>query len=204
MSSPQHSGTARTNGKPMSIAKIHHSEPSIALVGRVAGGVIGAIGRLGSGGKTDLHFTLVVSDAYSGIYAIDGQPTYDASFSLRNASKTLDNMLLIRTNIYRNELPKKIKISLDIAPPKGMNRTVFAQKLVTNAHNFASYVVDYSAPDKLVGATMVQGEYNSSSYIAGLLNSVMGYVPKIETPGYQTPGWDMPIPASYFKGEALR
>jgi len=51
---------------------------------------------------------------------------------------------------------------------------------------------------------MRAGEYNSSSYVAGLLRSVMGYVPLISTPGYQVPGWESPMPGHYFKGEAIR
>jgi hypothetical protein len=51
---------------------------------------------------------------------------------------------------------------------------------------------------------MVEGEFNSSSYVAGLLKSVMGYVPKLYIQEYQTPGWDSPIPSSYYKGEAIR
>jgi hypothetical protein len=51
---------------------------------------------------------------------------------------------------------------------------------------------------------MIEGEYNSSSFVAGLLRSVMGYVPNIDVPGFQVPGWDTPIPSSYFKGEAIR
>ena len=46
---------------------------------------------------------------------------------------------------------------------------------------------------------MLRGEYNSSSFIAGLLNSVYGYAPKISFPGYQMPGWDNPIPSHYFR-----
>jgi hypothetical protein len=46
---------------------------------------------------------------------------------------------------------------------------------------------------------MQQGEFNSSSFMAGLLYSVMGYVPKISTPGYQTPGWESPVPSSFFR-----
>ena len=42
-------------------------------------------------------------------------------------------------------------------------------------------------------------EYNSSSFVAGLLLSVYEYVPEVNFPGYQTPGWENPIPAHYFR-----
>ncbi|MGO4608146.1 hypothetical protein AB4142_17585 [Variovorax sp. 2RAF20] len=46
--------------------------------------------------------------------------------------------------------------------------------------------------------------HNSSSYVAGLLKSVTGYVPLVSVPGYQTPGWESPMPAHCYKGEAIR
>jgi len=47
-------------------------------------------------------------------------------------------------------------------------------------------------------------EYNSSSYLAALLRSVMGTVPVIRVAGYQVPGWENPMPLHFFKGEAIR
>lgn len=209
MTEPRSSGVVKTNSVAASVARVQHSEPRVYLVGRIAaqfndevivGGKrilprlgVGSLGLLGMGRKADLHFTLIVSDSYSGIFGFDGQPTFDAG-----------NRGSIRTQYYRNVLPSGTFIQIDVAPPVGMSQSVFAQKLVVQAYNFASHTLDYSVPEKLVGSTMVAGEYNSSSFVAGLLNSVMGHVPKIETPGYQTPGWESPVPASYFKGEALR
>lgn len=112
--------------------------------------------------------------------------------------------MLIKTKVYNNQFPEKTVIEIVIDPPSGMSRTLFAQELARKACAFASYVLDYSFPKQLRQPVMIPGEFNSSSYMAGLLNSVMGYVPVIKTPGYQTPGWDTPIPASYFKGEAIR
>ena len=51
---------------------------------------------------------------------------------------------------------------------------------------------------------MKAGEYNSGSYLAALLQSVMGYVPQISVMGYQAPGWESPMPSHFFKGEAIR
>jgi len=33
---------------------------------------------------------------------------------------------------------------------------------------------------------------------------VMGYVPELRVAGYQTPGWEEPMPLHFFKGEAIR
>jgi hypothetical protein len=76
-------------------------------------------------------------------------------------------------------------------PSKRNRRTAIAAKEPATAH--------YSFPVYLVGRGMLQGEYNSSSFIAGLLLSVCGKIPEIGFPGYQTPGWDNPIPVHYFR-----
>jgi hypothetical protein len=204
MNEPKYSGIVQTNSFDNSIARIQHSEPSITLMGRVAGGKMGYIGVIGPGRKPDLHFALIISDAYSGIFGFDGQPTSDINFSIKNPKRTLDNAKLIKTGFYRNTLPSDVVFQLEIDPPTGMSKSVFAQNLVQKAYNFSSYVLDYSIPKNLVGSTMVEGEFNSSSYVAGLLKSVMGYVPKLYIQEYQTPGWDSPIPSSYYKGEAIR
>lgn len=203
---PKSSGVAMTNQRTGSIARIQHSEPSVTLMGRIAAGQVGKLGKLGPGGKPDLHFTLIVDDAYSGIFGFDGQPTLGdtSQFSLGQPRESFARMTQIKTLFYRNMLPEGVVIQIEMAPPPDMSKQLFAQGLIQAAHNFASFTLPYSAPRKLVGEVMVEGTYNSSSYIAGLLHSVMGYVPRISTPQYQTPGWETPIPASYFKGEALR
>lgn len=47
-------------------------------------------------------------------------------------------------------------------------------------------------------------KYNSSSYVAGLLQSVTGHVPSISAPEFQAPGWESPMPGHFFKDEAIR
>lgn len=200
------SGVAMTNQQVGSVARIQHSDPNVTLMGRIAGKSAGYIGKLGRGGKPDLHFTLVVDDVYSGIFGFDGQPTFTdtSQIDLARPSDSLARMTRIKTLFYRDILPEDVVVQLPMEPPPGMSRQLFAQRLIQAAQNFASFTLPYSASKKLVGEVMVDGTYNSSSYIAGLLQSVMGYVPEISTPQYQTPGWETPIPAAYFKGEALR
>lgn len=203
---PRVTGTATTNKRAGSIARAQHSEPTITLMGRVAAGPVGNIGRLGPGGKKDLHFTLVIDDAYAGIFGFDGQPTIGdtSQFSISSPRESASRMTKIKTLFYRNMLPADVIIRIPVEPPGGMSSQLFAQKLTQAAHNFSSFTLTYSAPKQVVGEVMVEGTYNSSSYVAGLLNSVMGYIPVLSTAGYQTPGWETPIPTSYFKGEALR
>lgn len=203
---PQPTKTAVTNERAGSIAQAQHSDPTITLMGRVAAGRVGNVGQYGPGGKKDLHFTLIIDDAYAGIFGFDGQLTATDvdQFSINALQESSARMSKIKTLFYRNTLPTNVILQIPVEPPHSMSRQLFAQELVRAAHNFASFTLTYSAPKNLVGEVMVEGTYNSSSYMAGLLNFVMGYVPAISTPGYQTPGWETPIPTSYFKGEALK
>jgi|GEM_PF-531598 len=175
-----------------SVARAQHSEPNFTLYGRIAASFVGKMSRP----HPSLHISLIIDDAYNGITVIDGQPTM-AEAGLRNA-------LRIRTNLYENSLPGAVVVKIPLAPPHGMSRRAFAQELVKKALNFSSYVSPYSFPAGLRGNRMNPGEYNSSSYLAALLRSVMGYVPEIKVAGYQTPGWESPMPLHFFKGEALR
>ncbi|RUR70001.1 hypothetical protein EJP67_23385 [Variovorax guangxiensis] len=175
-----------------SVGRAQHSEPIFTLYGRIAADFLGKF----TVPKTSLHFSLVIDDAYNGITVIDGQPTY-GNLGLRNA-------LRIRTNIYANSLPTDVIVKIPLDPPSDMSRQTFALELVKRAQNFASYVSPYSVPAKVFGSRMRPGEYNSSSYLAALLKSVMGYVPDVKVAGYQAPGWENPMPLHFFKGEALR
>ncbi|WP_155247860.1 hypothetical protein ABL841_16545 [Variovorax paradoxus] len=175
------------------VAQAQHSEPSFALYGRVAAN---GAGNVSWPDPPDLHFSLVITDAYSGITVIDGQPTLmETGFR---------NLGLIKTNSYTNSLPDKVVVRIPLMPPEGMSRQEFARKLIERSRNFSSYVAPYSLPQNVRGSRMRPGQYNSSSYLAGLLKSVIGHVPLISTPQYQTPGWETPMPEHFFKGEAIR
>lgn len=176
-----------------SVAQAQHSEPTISLYGHIAAGLLGYVSWPD---PPDLHLSIIIDDAYNGITVIDGQPTA--------LEVGLKNMGLIRTNRYENSLPAGVKVRIQIQPPEGMSRQELARRLIANSQNFASYVAPYSLPRNVRGSRMRSGEYNSSSYVAGLLKSVMGYVPLISTPGYQTPGWESPMSGHFFKGEAIR
>lgn len=91
-------GVAMTNERTGSIAQAQHSEPTVTLMGRVAAGAIGNVGRFGPGGKPDLHFTLIIDDAYSGIFGFDGQPTIadTSQFSINAPRKSLARMTQIK------------------------------------------------------------------------------------------------------------
>jgi hypothetical protein len=167
---------------------------------RIAGGFVGFLGTP----KNAVHMTVVVSDPYAGIFGMDGQPTADVYPSIKAPGQALDSFKLIKVQFYYNQLPTAVRLVIPIDPPPGMSGQVFAQTLIQKAYSFASYDLPYKLPKQLVRNVMVEGEYNSNSFAAGLLQSVCGYVPVIDTPGFQVPGWENPIPSSYFKGEARR
>jgi hypothetical protein len=151
---------------------------------------IGQTQILSAGGMNietpSLHFVLMIED-YDGVWGTDGQPSPSLSGVKLNAG------------FYKNQYLTYFVVTIEIKPPGGMPSAEFKKRLMENASNFKNEVLAYSAPINVVGRVMRPGEYNSSSYIAGLLYSVLGYVPKISTPGYQTPGWESPVPVSYFR-----
>lgn len=176
-----------------SVGRAQHSESNFTLYGRIAAG---GAGKVSWPDPPDLHFSLVITDAYSGITVIDGQPTM--------LEAGLRNLGLIKTNSYINALPSNVVVRIPLQPPEGMSRQEFARRLIERARNFSSYVAPYSLPRNIRGSQMRPGEYNSSSYLAGLLKSVMGHVPLLSIPRYQVPGWETPMPGHFFKGEAIR
>lgn len=190
--------------------KLDYQDPKVTLVARIAGGFFGS---MVSPSRPSLHLVLLIQDLYSGFLGIDGQP--DDAFKMQG-------YISLKTGFYDNVLPTRLlpewhlppnplnkmlgggenivvrSLSIPIDPPARMSPKDFAEKLISNAKGFNRFVTPYSIPKKLGGAVMRPGEYNSSSYVSGLLQSVMGYVPRISIDGYQTPGWETPIPRQYF------
>ncbi|MFH0134218.1 hypothetical protein ACGLHS_28685 [Variovorax sp. VaC1] len=178
---------------PPSASQAQHSEPTVTLYGRIAADLPGYISWPD---PPSLHFSIVIDDAYSSIIVLDGQPT--------GMEAGIRNMALIKTNRYDNALPGGAVVKIALQPPQGMSRQEFAHRLVINSQKFVSYVAPYALPQNIRGSRMRAGEYNSGSYVAGLLQSVMGHVPTISAPGFQAPGWESPMPGHFFKGEAIR
>lgn len=182
-------------------ARIDNSkEVEVVVVARVAGKLLG---RIASPFKPSVHLTILIKDLYSGIIGIDGQP--DPTFRIKGFAA-------IKTNFYQNYVPSDLisiggrEIEIPIKTPDFMTPRTFAESLVKNAKNFTSHIVQYSAPIGLGGEYMTVGEYNSSSYVIGLLNSVEGgrrgyqYLIRDTLRDYQVPGIEAPIPAEYFTG----
>ena len=144
-----------------------------------------------NGREPSLHLTILLKNYQNyWVYGLDGQPDRLMQAPSRK---------LIVSNFYRNEMPSGILKSKYLAPPSGMSDEDFADALANAGHNFFGSTVNYSFPAGITGRRMLHGEYNSSSYVAGLLCSVYGYLPQINFPGYVLPGWDNPIPAHYFR-----
>jgi len=176
-------------GPIVSVRRAQHFAPGFTIYGRIAAKPLGKITRP----LDSLHLSLAIYDGYS-TTIIDGQPTMtEAGWG---------NFLRIRTSVSTT-MPSDVVVSAALQPPAGMSAEVFALSLLTKASQFASYTQRYSFPKRL-GETMGDGKYNSSSYLAGLLRSVMGHVPHLDFRGYQIPGWESPVPLSAFKGEAIR
>jgi hypothetical protein len=175
----------------ISVGRAQHTSPTFTLYARVAAGFVGRLSKP----EPSLHLALVIDDGYS-ITVIDGQPT--------GLEAGLPNALRIRTNVSTTALPTGVIKTIPLAPPSGMSAGAFAHALTARARSFASYTSLYSFPSGLRGSAMEPDKFNSSSYLAGLLRSVMGRVPVVQVPGYQAPGWESPMPLHFFKGEAIR
>jgi hypothetical protein len=184
--------TAMSTGST-TVAHAQHSEPNVTLYGRIAAGPVGDISWPD---PPDLHFPIVIDDAYNGITVLDGQPPlWEAG---------IRNMALIRTHRYENSTPNGVRGRMPLRATQGMTQQEFARQIVVNSQEFVSYVAPCSAPKNTRGSRMRSGEYNSSSYVAGLLSSVMGCAPSLSTPGFQAPGRESPMRGHFFKGEAIR
>jgi len=177
------------------VVPLRSGKPRVALLGRVAADYFGYV----TVPHTALHFTLVMFDTEWGTVCVDGQPTRPKVGG--------DIELLIQSNFYYNELPTKIEIENSLEPPPNMDIDEFVSRLYANAQNFASYTENYSLPMLLFGSRLWPKEYNSNSYMAGLLNSVMGSTPALNLHSqdgkeYVAPGWTTPIPDSCFVRKA--
>jgi hypothetical protein len=175
--------------------------PRAYLAARIAADPLGRLSKLNLRGRA-LHFTILIENFRQyAVYGFDGQPD--------NVFQAPSRKLII-SNFYKNTEPTNILFRSYLMPPyaagynapSGDDRTAderFADDLANAAHNFFSSTEYYSFPAYVLGRRMLPGEYNSSSFISGLLKYVMGYIPRVKSPGYQTPGWENPIPSHYFR-----
>lgn len=90
------------------------NRPTVTLYGRVAAGWLG---KISFPDPYDLHFSIAIDDAYSGIKVIDGQP------SMMEAG--YQNFFLIKTNLYENARPAEVKVRIPLEQPSGMSRQEF-------------------------------------------------------------------------------
>ena len=75
----------------------------------------------------------------------------------------------------------------------------FAQRIYQQDQKISSYTEHYFLPDAIVRPIIHEGGCNSNSYMAGLLNSVMGLVPILNLHSqdgkeYVAPRWTTPLP----------
>ena len=177
------------------VVPLRSINPRVTLIGRIAADYFGYV----TVPHSALHFTLAMFDTEWGTVCVDGQPTSPKIGG--------DIELLIQSHFYYNELPTKVLIEIPLEAPPGMETDEFVNRLYAHAQNFASYTESYSLPMLLFGSRLWPKEYNSNSYMAGLLNSVMGLVPVLNLHSqdgneYVAPGWTTPLPDSCFARKA--
>ncbi len=101
---------------------------------------------------------------------------------------------LVTTYSYPKDSPNRADFIQLLDPPPGMSDCEFINALIDAARSYRNDL-PYSLPHNLAGR-MDAGEYNSNSFISGVLQAVGVHPPVIEAGGksYQFPGYQNPIP----------
>lgn len=169
---------------------LHSRESSVSLYGRY-GADVGNIWCY----PACLHLSVVISDQYSGVTLIQGEPDWPVrSFegsALVSPSMSAETLARFQTN--------SVFGPVELPVPDGMSARGFANALVANASAFTPGSVSYRIP-YLGSGYLPPGQYNSNSFASGLLQSVYGYVPAVNFGRFQAPGWGNPLPRQMFGG----
>jgi RHS repeat-associated protein len=100
---------------------------------------------------------------------------------------------LVGTPNYSGDVISKARFKQVVRPPAGMSDCDFIRALISAAASYQSNL-PYSFPSIPSGA-MSPGQYNSNSFVSGVLQSVGATPPSINTGGqFQLPGYQNPIP----------
>ena len=155
----------------------------VEIQGNVAGGDLG--------NRTDprsLHLSVSISDGYAGLTVLNGQPRGPGWFC----------MLCLNSEATAAAHGPIVWGPHALAIPAGMTSTSFANALVGATNQYANYLVPYSMPSLPSGA-MNSWQFNSNSWVAGLLYSVTGGIPAYTFAPDQAPGYANPVPSWTFR-----
>ena len=121
---------------------------------------------------------------------------------LKNNSFTIGGQLekgrLVTKINYPGDAVSNASYRQKLPPPRGTSECEFATRLLNAAKRFTG--LDYSFPTIIpipfVGdGAMSSTEYNSNSFVAGVIKAAGGIPPKINSDGkFQVPGYHNPIP----------
>ena len=101
--------------------------------------------------------------------------------------------MLVGTPNYSRDVISKAQFNQVVHPPAGMSDCDFIRALISAAASYQN-ILPYSFPSIPSGA-MSPGQYNSNSFVSGVLQSVGATPPTISTNGqFQLPGYQNPIP----------
>jgi RHS repeat-associated protein len=168
----------------------HSRESSVSLYGRYAADV-GEIWCY----LACLHLSVVISDQYSGVTLIQGEPDWPVRYFEGSALVSPSMSAEILARFQTNSVFGPVALPV----PDGMSARAFADALVANASAFTPGSVSYRIPYLGFGY-LPPGQYNSNSFASGLLQSVYGYVPAVNFGRFQAPGWGNPLPRQMFGG----
>jgi RHS repeat-associated protein len=101
--------------------------------------------------------------------------------------------MLVGTPNYPGDAISHAQFKQVVQRPAGMSDCDFIRALISAAASYQNNL-DYSVPTNLSGA-MSPGQFNSNSFVSGVLQSVGATPPSINTGGqFQLPGYQNPIP----------
>jgi RHS repeat-associated protein len=100
---------------------------------------------------------------------------------------------LVGSPNYPGDASSNAQFRQVVRPPAGMSDCDFIRSLISAAASYGSNI-PYSFPSIPSGA-MAPGQYNSNSFVSGVLQAVGATPPSINTGGqFQLPGYQNPIP----------
>jgi Possible hemagglutinin (DUF637)/Hemagglutinin repeat/Pre-toxin domain with VENN motif len=155
------------------------------------------LGRLTT--PTSLHLSIEVTDGYSGITVLDGQPRPGGLTDSLGTQPQIGVYCVICLNSNISSTPKENIVwgPFDISPPIGMTTATFANSLIQIAGSYNNNTLQYTIP-ALPTSWMGPASYNSNSWAAGILQSTTGTTPLYNFAPFIAPGYQNPIPRMMF------
>jgi hypothetical protein len=141
---------------------------------------------------------ILIRDCDGAVTLLDGQPSF---FNPYVTHLGPSNEVLLETRVRNSkEDIQKLEQVMEIPPPLGQDDCSFIENLKRAAQAYRP--VKYTFPD-LPSGNMKRQQYNSNSWVAGMLSATGSTLPAISNGGkWQAPGFSNPVPVPGFERSA--